>query len=473
VTRNKLSFSILLITVLILPLFLFAIKQNLDNRSSAAAADELETENGILANGAVSKQDSSASGGSYVELESIQTGTTFYISPTGSDTNSGTQSSPWKTIQKAANTLKSGETALLLDGTYEEAGIEFKTNSGLKEAPITIKAQNKHKAILASRSGCGPSVSISKSYITIDGIRFKMSPNNPACASPNSSTVYIRCWQSTVPTPTNQSTGAEGCTLRNALLDQDASRYEAFKTNQDFSLVENSELPDIAAFNNKGTIFRKNTVKPYPGRYSIAVIGKGGVRDFQAYNNIVYMGSSHEGIVLGGNSCCIYDSSGYEAFNSVAYNNVVIKTDGGASAALTMYGAKDSSFFNNIVIGGFINLVKSGGDGNPQAPHNPTFKNNIIDCRGANAKAGVTPTGTLTIDYNNFYNCTGIPIQTHTISGNPNFVNPASDWHLQSDSPAIGAGIPTSQAAYSGETIPTNKNFEGITRAVPWNLGIY
>ena len=35
----------------------------------------------------------------------------FYVSPTGSDNNAGTQASPWKTIAKANSMLVAGDTA--------------------------------------------------------------------------------------------------------------------------------------------------------------------------------------------------------------------------------------------------------------------------------------------------------------------------------------------------------------------------
>jgi hypothetical protein len=65
---RKLPILIFVIITLALPLFLFAIKQNLDNRSSAAAADKLEAEEGVLGGNAVTKQDSSASGGRFIAL---------------------------------------------------------------------------------------------------------------------------------------------------------------------------------------------------------------------------------------------------------------------------------------------------------------------------------------------------------------------------------------------------------------------
>jgi hypothetical protein len=46
---------------------------------------------------------------------------TNYVSPTGNDSNPGTLASPWRTIQKAANTLAPGDTALVRGGIYSEA----------------------------------------------------------------------------------------------------------------------------------------------------------------------------------------------------------------------------------------------------------------------------------------------------------------------------------------------------------------
>lgn len=58
----------LVILVVALPLMLIAVKQTLENRSRASAADKLEVEGGTRSGNAVSKQDSLASSNYYVEL---------------------------------------------------------------------------------------------------------------------------------------------------------------------------------------------------------------------------------------------------------------------------------------------------------------------------------------------------------------------------------------------------------------------
>jgi hypothetical protein len=54
-------------------------------------------------------------------VPTVATGSQFYVSPTGNDANSGTNSSaPWRTIQKAMNNAIADSTVNILAGTYHE-----------------------------------------------------------------------------------------------------------------------------------------------------------------------------------------------------------------------------------------------------------------------------------------------------------------------------------------------------------------
>lgn len=48
---------------------------------------------------------------------------TYYVSNNGSDNNNGSQSSPWQTIQHAANEVRAGDSISIEDGIYEESVI--------------------------------------------------------------------------------------------------------------------------------------------------------------------------------------------------------------------------------------------------------------------------------------------------------------------------------------------------------------
>jgi hypothetical protein len=43
---------------------------------------------------------------------------TYHVSPTGSDSNPGSEARPFRTIQKAADSVKPGDTVLVDDGVY-------------------------------------------------------------------------------------------------------------------------------------------------------------------------------------------------------------------------------------------------------------------------------------------------------------------------------------------------------------------
>jgi len=63
----------------------------------------------------------------------------FYVAPTGSDSSPGTSASPWKTIQKAADTLNPGQSVVVKAGVYNER-VQV-TRSGSSGKPVSFVAQ--------------------------------------------------------------------------------------------------------------------------------------------------------------------------------------------------------------------------------------------------------------------------------------------------------------------------------------------
>jgi len=49
-------------------------------------------------------------------------GATYYVATSGSDTNSGTQSAPWATLQKALGSISSGDMVIIRGGIYRQPG---------------------------------------------------------------------------------------------------------------------------------------------------------------------------------------------------------------------------------------------------------------------------------------------------------------------------------------------------------------
>src|SRR5262245_5255185 len=75
---------------------------------------------------------------------------TYYVNTqhqAASDANPGTQAAPWKTIQKAASTVKAGDTAIVQPGTYpERVNLPAAFAGGTAQAPITFRAEPRRQA---------------------------------------------------------------------------------------------------------------------------------------------------------------------------------------------------------------------------------------------------------------------------------------------------------------------------------------
>jgi hypothetical protein len=72
----------------------------------------------------------------------------YYVSPSGNDAHPGTFEQPWKTIQKAANTLKAGETVYLREGTYNITEQIRPKYSGIENQWITYAGYPGEKAMI-------------------------------------------------------------------------------------------------------------------------------------------------------------------------------------------------------------------------------------------------------------------------------------------------------------------------------------
>ncbi|MCJ7571142.1 MAG: hypothetical protein MUO82_04630, partial [Candidatus Thermoplasmatota archaeon] len=76
-------------------------------------------------------------------------GKTYYISTTGSDSNSGTFSSPWKTLESAMTRVSSGDTVYLMAGVYYDKVVTtWGANSGTLGNWITYTAYGNGEVIL-------------------------------------------------------------------------------------------------------------------------------------------------------------------------------------------------------------------------------------------------------------------------------------------------------------------------------------
>ncbi len=89
---------------------------------------------------AVSLADPTASATATVTLlGQPATGSTYFVAPNGNDANSGTASSPFRTIQHAAGIAAAGDTVLVRQGTYNEL-VAPASSGNASQGYVTISA---------------------------------------------------------------------------------------------------------------------------------------------------------------------------------------------------------------------------------------------------------------------------------------------------------------------------------------------
>jgi Right handed beta helix region/Protein of unknown function (DUF1565) len=105
------------------------------------------------------------------------TGRRYYVDPSGSDSTAGSSTAPFRSIQRAADAARPGDTVLVRPGTYTGSDrIVSLTRSGGPGAWITFRSEQKGRAVLDGRNGAsleawyfGPGVA----YVRVEGFEIR------------------------------------------------------------------------------------------------------------------------------------------------------------------------------------------------------------------------------------------------------------------------------------------------------------
>src|SRR5450755_2402970 len=116
-----------------------------------------------------------------------QSGSTYYVSKSGSNNNSGSFTAPWLTIQHAASSVSAGATVYVETGVYNES-VNFPA-SGTATNPITFTNYPGQTAVI---DGTGLAVSgtqgliniVNQSYITVSGFEIRNYTTSSASPTP-------------------------------------------------------------------------------------------------------------------------------------------------------------------------------------------------------------------------------------------------------------------------------------------------
>jgi hypothetical protein len=430
-------------------------------------------------------------------------GNQYYVSTIGSDSNPGTISQPWETLQKAVNVVVAGDTVFIRGGTYSERMI-INARSGVQDNYITFQAYpNEIPVIDGTGISIAPSAGLvdvrNSSYIKIDGLTINNSDDagiyvrssvnilvtNNHTSETNSSGIGV--WSSDhVLIDHNKIVNARNVTSANGGHEESlsiASTTNFEVSNNEVSLSGltgylGNEGIDVKEASRFGKVHH-NYIHDFPSEGGAIYVDAWDAVSPTLSNVDIYanrLGNTANGIIIG-------SERGGTAENINVYNNVVYNV-GATGIGVIDTGSgphgprKNINIFNNTVVGARWN----GGAGiylTSQYMENVIIRNNIVffnNWNGEITAGDVTLLSQIKADHNLVFgpkhcandhpNCIEIsnindPVNYPNFHDNrtsdPNFVSVATlDFHLQSSSPAVDMGTDLSWLVVD--------DFDGILR---------
>lgn len=438
---------------------------------------------------------------------------TYYVSPSGNDSNPGTQTAPWATITKAAATVVAGDTVNVLAGTYIDLNATYDrafspARSGTAGNPITFKSSPPLAAVITSPKACvsytGDVSALNlvsafaidrRHYIVVDGFKVigTLSSYGDSTANSNQGIVFQN----------------NEVTCGSAQGGDKSLNWGIIFQATDNSTIQNNFVHDIVSsgnythntatimvgFGSDNNIIQNNAADCSGGMVHSAYGTKAAV------TNNIWRYNIGSNCISGFHGTGMTDSSIVSTGNFF-HNNIIYNMSAGgigldhATSGFMIY---NNTFYNVQATMNAIYYSRTCGGNNSNWDH--TFYNNIAVRVAAGTSQGyfwedypyapcttVDPFTVLltpSTDYNDLYGFTywakigasggaalGSPyslasfrtstsLDTHSITADPLFVNAAAyDFHLQSNSPAKGTGRGgVDMGAYSIGTLqigPTN-----------------
>ena len=443
----------------------------------------------------------------------VRTGNIFFVSTTGSDTNAGSFTAPWKTIVKAKNTIAAGDIAYIENGVAQTTEDDFTaylsmdnngaSNSGTATAPKALVAYPGATATVGVAGGLHygirtPNIGVNEDYWVISqlhiiggtqamdlgGKGWRIIGNDMQCPGADD---QVGCFE--------MSGGNQikfyGNEVHNAGINPTSSKfYHAVYFSTDSNHID-------VGWNHIHDNFTCRALQFHSSPLCSPTCGAGDTTGFNQFDLHVHDNLIHGDNCNGINFATVDPSKGtVEAYNNVVYNV-------GRMDPLQLGASFSCIYLANITNNG------AAGGGTVQVFNNTLSDcaaNNSANAQGSRGAFGVASgasstlimnlrnnvayqnageiyidgvTTQITGDHNLWFGVGTAPAQsTNNIASDPLFVNRSlSDFHLTSTSPAKDAGltiVPTNSFEPNpGPTIDTDK--DGVLRAqgTAYDLGAY
>lgn len=406
----------------------------------------------------------------------LLTSQTYWVAPGGNDSNPGTETSPWKTPQKAATTAQAGDIVYFKAGTYNITQAITIANSGTSGAWITFSAAPgfARQAIFTGTAGThlkGAWFASGKSYIKLEGLTIQKITNGSGiwirgreAGTGTGSASGIRVVNCKIDSVSNigiaitgvpfTEDGTLGTPNYNITTDVIVEDCDVTKTNE--TSTPRNEC--ISVGEGVGNIIVRNNTVYESNQYGIDF--KEGVDGGAIYGNTVY-GLEKHGIYL--------DAIGKWDKNIDIYNNKIYNVGG---AGITLAREKDGStstlqnirVFNNIIYDtdkeGVMLYNHTGDLGGGVLDNIKIMNNTIYNGISRNGIRVVHPYISLATVYvfnNIVYQTALAPLNlksevvasNNLINTDPMFVNEtARNFKIKNGSPAINTGTGTNAPSF-------------------------
>ena len=338
-------------------------------------------------------------------LKAGTTGTNYYVAKTGNDNNAGTSSSPFLTIQKAANIVNPGDSVIVRDGNYTSSAVEVLsiTRSGTAASPIVFRSEHKWGAVLYKSS----TVLTTESAISFNGSVSYVKVENFEIRNIVFWNIYIPAGCSHI-----EIRGNNIHDIGRICTDTDMGLVGMYLEGCSDIIVEGNIFHDIGRYASGENGCSTSTQYYMNHDHAIYIEGASRIR---INNNIFYNNKSGWDIHM-------YSGTGLFSADVSILNNTFAFQNPNRDGFMVIFYATNTLIENNIFYSPRNVAVNLSGIG---AGSTGTIRNNIT--YGAVASS-VTPSG--------------FTITNNLDKTDPKMVSPSTfDFSLQSTSPAINAGI--------------------------------
>lgn len=340
---------------------------------------------------------------------------TFYVSLSGSDSNPGTQSQPFKTFARAVKPLRAGDTLYIRGGTWTQQ-LDLMETSGTSSAWIKIAGYPGETVTIRYAEplvgGYGPIKArgtrgyfIFENFV-LDGINmpartgWQIDSKNHHFILRN---LEIKNFRYNGVYTAGNDIQVINCKIHDNKPPSSSGYFYGIYANRGSNLL----IQGNHVYNNSG-----GGLHLYPGPLSNPV-----VRNNSIHNNNYQSGSAVGGIIL-------YGSSSSSISNAKIYNNLVYRngtSSSGNASGIRLVSTTGTKVWNNTVYANkTYGLQISSGNSSTVVQNNITYSNGAGNY--SNQSSSTTYTNNLTTD--------------------PKFVSASSNnFQLQSSSPAINKGV--------------------------------